>query len=1131
MSLNGLDSPPVIEAYHITLAEAGGWFLLRYVSRDEIALHERGTGGVPDVRNAIESYEECSPLYGFLQYRRRKVILSYLPENLSRLVRARTTVQFQSVLDKFSPHDTVFSVSQPTELTESALSSACLLHTASGSITSSSSSLRRRRLMEIAEDAEEPPTNDMVQTQAQPQDARHRSFSQVSDATIVPPSVASTASQVLNDNVSIPISPDDVHVNGLSPSISAHSERPTSSRTFHDDLSLAPSESRQSTQSARPSLRDLERAAGFKPKVKLGPRPSVDGSGRPRTAGTVARNVEQRPVASMPAGIRASPFRKSNPSLTRPRSQGNPVATPSTKVPPVPPLLVPPASMPISRPQLSPGAKSLSALSTSSTNEKERLMKALQLRKSQKQRRAQEAKRAQAASEETGQAAQNLNDDKENIELHSAKLKYDKGRLRLSSISEHDNKGPQPNVQPETQQPIAVEPTPIEPTQVEDQENIPSSDSSAKEPVVETVDDQSNYMLPRTTYSPADSELTNFDQTPEARILFFKTETDSIQEHLVGPTENEIKCGTGSPSAVVDVPPEDNLQKAPEEEEIIAFSPPAEDETLLTKDSEVSAATEPTETIIPWSIPLPKSPESESHSESVTDSSTISPSNLVEPQNEPTSKAIAAVEQQKATTRKDKPRPVLEPIQVLTPDYSDDDNLLSDDSFMEELKSATLEEAKPISVGKTSLSPGYSNGGNDQVGSDAWRNSRAVSNPSAIGHQPPNGPTFVTGRSVSTPFSPAETSTAPVLVAKKINVSSGISKRIKALEQFSGHRDGAATPPSASTPTAASFGALRKRVSVSYTGVNSDIPLSRHSSYTPEPFSRAASLRRPDSRASTSAERTPDSVSVTARIIRDPSASQSEAGTGTEPRGLNLKASPLTVERGTPETPSRNPTPEPTPNKTELRSMSVSSAGSAKPPTVALPRSESRLSMSSRNDGYFLSRSPSETSASSPEEKRESRTSRLFRRMSSITSPSRKNTINSKNPAVKEEECVSSVEEGPRNTLKLPAPVDIGEVNVQFPDTLLWKRRFVRIDSNGYLVLTPGNIDSSNRNIVKRYHLTEFRTPCIPDEERQELSNSILLDFLDGSTLQCACESRQGQAFVLQTLVNAHSTHQQLVSK
>lgn len=60
--------------------------LLKYVSREEIDLLGRGSGGVPDVRAAIGAYDEVSPLYGFLQYRRRKVLLRYVPEGLSRLI-------------------------------------------------------------------------------------------------------------------------------------------------------------------------------------------------------------------------------------------------------------------------------------------------------------------------------------------------------------------------------------------------------------------------------------------------------------------------------------------------------------------------------------------------------------------------------------------------------------------------------------------------------------------------------------------------------------------------------------------------------------------------------------------------------------------------------------------------------------------------------------------------------------------------------------------------------------------------------------------------------------------------------------------------------------------------------------
>jgi hypothetical protein len=145
-----------------------------------------------------------------------------------------------------------------------------------------------------------------------------------------------------------------------------------------------------------------------------------------------------------------------------------------------------------------------------------------------------------------------------------------------------------------------------------------------------------------------------------------------------------------------------------------------------------------------------------------------------------------------------------------------------------------------------------------------------------------------------------------------------------------------------------------------------------------------------------------------------------------------------------------------------------------------------------------------------------------MRRMSSITSTSRRSIIGALSSPVKEEEYTptfgnSSSEAPTSTTSRTSEPIDIGEVNVQFPDTLLWKRRVMRIDENGFVVLTPGTNDAATRNMTKRYHLTEFRKPCLPEEDMQELPNSILLDFLDGNTLQCACESRQGQASTLQS--------------
>lgn len=61
-------------------------FLLKNVNRDTVELLGRGTGGVNEARAAVENYEEKSPLYGLVQYRRRKIVLKYVPEGTSRLL-------------------------------------------------------------------------------------------------------------------------------------------------------------------------------------------------------------------------------------------------------------------------------------------------------------------------------------------------------------------------------------------------------------------------------------------------------------------------------------------------------------------------------------------------------------------------------------------------------------------------------------------------------------------------------------------------------------------------------------------------------------------------------------------------------------------------------------------------------------------------------------------------------------------------------------------------------------------------------------------------------------------------------------------------------------------------------------
>ena len=94
------------------------------------------------------------------------------------------------------------------------------------------------------------------------------------------------------------------------------------------------------------------------------------------------------------------------------------------------------------------------------------------------------------------------------------------------------------------------------------------------------------------------------------------------------------------------------------------------------------------------------------------------------------------------------------------------------------------------------------------------------------------------------------------------------------------------------------------------------------------------------------------------------------------------------------------------------------------------------------------------------------------------------------------------------------------------------------IDEQGILVLSASKSDNvswvpdlqpiehsilitlcqNSKVMTKKFPLSDFQSPYIPDQDRQELPNSVVLDFKDGSTLQCACEHPQAQAGVLDSM-------------
>lgn len=1014
--------------------------------------------------------------------------------------------------------------------------------------------------MEIAEDAEEgppPPSSAQSEAPQSPEDTNDKRLSrlsQASDATAVPPKSKN------DESPNIPPAPES-EVDARSETASVRS---ASRRRFLDQFQQDSFERRSSTQSMRPSLQELHYAAPYRQKVRTEHRPSADINGRPRTAGSMSRGQEHRPTAALPAGVRS---RKPAGHPNRPKSTPDvpPVPTLASlrNAPPVP-LLIPPPTLSIGKPKLSPGAKSMNALPSSGMSpEKQRLMKALELRKKQMEKKTRELQKKQAQKIPTMEPTiSEIVEDKEKIEQPPTK---------------NDTHDPTP---PENGDTTTTEAHAVTTNGIEDKKplsaDIAKADSAVEmvtlaskdtEPSVSSieVEEDANSNAENTSDKQAD------EQAGEQNIQPKITEQTSLQDDLKENTPEityveEIAQNSEEETMTPRTTDSDNTIKASvtpdvEEEET------QEEETKITDETGATAGPVVDTTVLGTTVETPETderseapqavyeddqselitivasvsdlkPESQEvisatsteemqeveKSPAVTDSANLQAEDIPLPLESgddledqvPTKAALETV-----STAQEQPLPqpeqaeieksekqkrvaLLEPIQVPTPDFSDDENLLSDDSLMEELKSATVQEAQPVSVGKGPLSPD----GEPRTPLEAWQ-TRAVSNPS----RRPNEFSSLSGetRSISATFVDNNNQSvrpAPVMQAKKVNVSSGISKRIKALEMFSNNSappGNIAPPGNVASPAASSaFEKFRKRASVS---LNGNLPSATTTSVRSSFISVAESL--PLNRSESRSLPKTNSVSVTARIVRDPSTPPTEPSTPLDTHVLGLQRSPLIVRHDSFDTQASEHVLSD--SATDLRSNNFSRPGTG----TTVSRSESRASLQSQVEDWSHRNGSTGDVGANSDDKKYSRRSRFMRRMSSLRSPSHKSLI-SPPPGIDKQRLPSPHAEESARSASVPA-IDIGEVNVQFPDTLLWKRRFLRIDDQGYLVLTPGSTDTGARNIVKRYHLSEFKTPCLPDEERQELPNSILLDFRDGSTLQCACESRKGQAAALQS--------------
>ncbi|KAF9736546.1 hypothetical protein PMIN06_004823 [Paraphaeosphaeria minitans] len=1140
MSLNGLDHVAVTEAYTGALGEAGGWFLLKYTSRDSVEILTRGTGGAHEARTAIAAYPDKSPLYGFLLYRRRKVLIKYVPGGTSRLLQARVAVHFTALTDKFAPHDTTFSITTADELSDAALTSACSLHTAAPSSSSSSLSSRKQKLDEITEDVEDGQST--AGASESPSTARPSTANTVTGNTPTP--LPENMAEKELEKIAL-VEEDQAKVDGQVGT--AAEEASASAGDVTDGLELVKTETapdrdsfkkydalfengpdpRLSSQTARLDLADLyaEIYAQYnKPKVKLGPRPkaSLDMK-RPSTSGTGTQSVT-RPVSSLPPGLRSS--NRKNVEPRRPRSR-DATTVPSIAIPPPPPIPMMP-EMPLS-PMYHPKSptsirslpmntySSLHGRSQGSSQEKQRLMKALQLRKKQMEaRKAREEKDAEAAAEDTTAGAEEQAADEEAV---------DDPAVPADAASEA-------HIGPETAKQLASEndevtgaldqeePKPEMPPTRADTDDIHSAASASSPTSAQT---QGSSVAPSTRPSSiSEDDVPPAEGIKEALFTGLPVRTDEVladNESTSAESSNPTvvpETTTPVPCLQVSRPSMDTTAGASEDTvfDDLGERKKKRESMVLVSASEIDEARARRKSKRA-SMMLPLSAES-----------------LFDTRNKTSN-------EQPTAEGKENRRLVVDPSH-LSAEFSEAE-YLSDDSFMEELQSAKVEEAMPMSVSKSPIMPFFPRKPSSPEFSIPKRS--ASQQHARLGGNSPEQPGL---RKLSGPWV-NHASTEPVVVAKKINVGSGISQRIKALAEKS-NRDSIASLSPAMTPEGASSTVAQRKSSFFTTPPDGNSPtgnsvnrMSRASfinvsrSTTPEPkpaalAPRAITPTQPQTMYTVQpGPERPEFVQVTARIVRDAQPQKPTLSMPTETSPLELHRSAITIDH---QKSTRPPTSSSKHSATRIDPASPRppSSSQSNEPVPNLPRTSSESSWrsfgrrhsESKNGGPPRSMSanslvePSSDEKPAKKEKKDSRTSKLFKRMSSISSITRKNSA----PSILED--IPSI---PLPSLREPpSATRIGDLNIQFPDTLLWKRRWVEIDASGNLVLSQSKTtEQSKGGIMRRFSLMEFRAPFAPDLDQQELPNSVVLDFLDGRTLQLACETYSGQAQVLAILSEAHT--------
>ncbi|KAG6122272.1 hypothetical protein E4U13_002685 [Claviceps humidiphila] len=1197
MSLNGLDDAKVVEAYEGATSEPGGWFLLAYEGRDAVRVLSRGNGGISEVRNAVAEYEETSPLYGFLKYRRRSVVIKYLPDNCSRIIQARVAVHFNAVCERFSPYDTMFEITSASELKDSKLSAACSLHTASCSTSSSTSSSRRRRLVEIAEEEED----DQRATKRQSTHDADESRSQT--ACDRPPTA-----EPVSLNSDLASSPEQ--------------SKFAAATTSDVPLFVGVNERRTSLDSDTHTIGSYPYS---KPRVKLGPRPSADTNGRPHTAGNF------RPVSVIPAGFKIfgksgkrgkakdgsslSPPQEETGGLDFSTSDGahdRPTTSSSSILDSVSvPVPTPAQKKPIITP------------------EKARLMKAMQLREKNKKSNVLPSSGDPMGDDELNNADDDLTQVSDEAIVIS-EIDYDK--------MTKDDSG------------VALEPSESlsHPDHTSDHA---TSDSRPASPLVDSSEADHDLSTKASSISESTDETVHAKEEAEFKDVgdtetptedasngnSLGDESNVAGESVAGPTET-VAEGTKDPiTTIAELSTTSNIAEDAREGST-DHGESLGNVALPVSRFSVSAATGSDEGNGGSSETADASKKLER-----VDSKDSSPAS-------PGLKPKISVQDLWAATKAASQSTVTPPpLATVDADTVEDGNARSSTeeaglsgvstegtrrrSQVESIKttdlerkkeealdgaqSASLETSSPVAFSKTPTTPGFpfpstikaQDGGNS--GATSPQGLRTVSNPVRGKLVVPSGVHPTPVRSMSSgPSSIQQASQQHLganLVKKSNNIGSSISQRIKALEKLSAATGGEIpTVPVRDRPASTFFFVKKKEVSrppFALDRANSfrtQTPPSPEQSQEASPeegrlsrlersgsvTSRLSMFEYPTSSTalgprllsvpgSSNSKARPESVCVMAKIVRDTghtgSSSPEPPRDSYEYEHLDLKHSPLLVDQQPAPTAQvdedakveQSPPTQDRENEVDQESKPIKSRPSlsivkdfikerrksATPDAGSSPSSPGRAeSVHGANPAISPRMTSSSSSHSSPSKERDATTSptesvfgddgkstngdkklsragRFMRRLSNISGARSKNSPPPASAASKQEETHETAQSRPSTTGTPTIVSYMGDVNVQFPDNLLWKRRNMSLDSQGYLILSALPVQNGRPAPgTKRYHLGEFRTPYIPDVEVQELPNSVVLDFIEGSGVQVACEDRAGQLRVLQTLQEAHAT-------